>query len=1180
MLLALLLALSLCSWTLSSDSSSTTIQYRVWEEQLAGTRVGCLGDDLRQRDEGGPLEDFQVVEQGTALPFSVSARDGLVSTQGHLDREELCQGSDLCEVAFSVLYRRSGAMNYLRVRVEVMDLNDHSPSFPSSSQEVEISETAGLRMRIPLDRALDPDAGPNGLQTYSLSVNQHFALDVTTGPGGAKQAELVVIKELDREVQASFDLTLTAWDKGNPPRSGSTLVHINIQDSNDNSPTFEDSSPTVTLSEDTALGTTVINLKATDPDQGANGEVEYSFSKYTRPEVQRLFYVDPQTGAVSVKAPLDYEAQSSHELIIQASDQGPNAIPSHCKVHVKLMDVNDNAPRIRMTWTPPNSPAATVLEGAPVDTFLALVTVSDADSGENGAVNLVIKKGSGPFHLKKIHGDNYMIVTKDRLDRENVMQYNITLIARDEGSPPLSYVDYLPVSVLDENDNPPMFFSPVYKASIKENNKAGYHALKVEAYDVDLDLSGKVSYSFSNAIESPQSFSIHPKTGVISVRQPLDYEELNAYSFIVEAVDHGHPPLTSTATVQIDVEDVNDNPPVIKEPKPRKGLASLSIPVNAYKGEIVTELGNNIEEEDEPEKAITSLSSHLPREGLVGFLASTIKAEDLDSGVNGELKYQITDGNPSELFWLEESTGQLFVNTTNATELIGKTFTVDIAVSDMGTPSLSTKATLEVTFINLKDHLKNSSPGNRGQLSFTMMMAICLGATCLLLLLAIALVTTLCRPEKRDNRAYNCRQAESSYTRHPRRPQKNIRKSDIQLIPVIRGRKEDPREDDGEDQPLSHPPPEDQLTEKQYDVVQSAMNTSFQSQNYLEGDVTHHSKTLRKPANIELDGTLPLTPATSYRTLRKTRNPSSSSSASHTSTLKRQNHPKGSQGDLQHSASQATLRRPKTLERGGTQDAEHRQMLRNLVRLSMAALGDSIELSSASPEVQISQLLSLLREGQLQPRTNFRGNKYSHRNGRYGGQDCSDWQSTKDSGHGESEAGDVDWEAGRDSPIDPQLEEGLNNLLNAPDDVFSDVCDPSWMARLSLPLGSDYHDNIFVPSGPPSSDSSVLPRDGLDSTSSSSFSTFGKTPEKDGPLGGALLSEVSTLFEMLMTQKADSHPGPRPDVLYRLSAAYRRSLGLDGVANATTASAAPTVAKNHGNSEKKSGPSASSGLRQ
>lgn len=1173
MLLALLLVLSLCSETLSSESSSITIQYRVWEEQPAGTRVGRLVDDLRQRDEGGPLEDFQVVEQGKALPFSVSARDGVVSTQGRLDREELCRGSDLCEVAFSVLYRKSGAVNCLRVRVEVMDLNDHSPSFPSAVQEVEISETASLRMRIPLDRAVDPDAGPNSLQTYSLSVNQHFALDVTVAPGGTKQAELVVIKELDREVQASFDLILVAWDKGNPPRSGSTLVRVNIQDSNDNSPTFEDSSPTVTLPEDTALGTTIINLKATDPDQGANGQVEYSFSKHTSPEVQRLFHVDPQTGAVSIRAPLDYEAESSYEVIVQASDRGPNAIPSHCKLHVKLIDVNDNAPRIRMTWTPPTSPVATVLEGAPADTFLALVTVTDADSGRNGRVVAQIQQESAPFHLKQIHGGNYMIVTGGPLDREKVMQYNITLLAQDYGDPPLSCVEHLPVHVLDENDNAPVFSTSVYKAALKENNMAGHHVLKVEAQDVDLELSGKVSYSLSSSFDQDvKTFSIHPRTGLITVRQPLDYEESHSYSFIVAAVDHGHPPLTSTATVQIDIEDENDNFPVIKEPKPRKGVASLSVPVNAYRGEIVTELGNDMED-----VAATLPVSPSVREGLVGFLASTIKAEDLDSGLNGELQYLITDGNPYGLFWLDQATGQLFVNTTNATELIGKTFKVDIAVSDMGTPSRTTKATLDVTFINLRDHLKNSSPGNRGRLSFTMMMAICLGATCLLLLLAIALVTTFCRPEKRDNRAYNCRQAESSYTRHPRRPQKNIRKSDIQLIPVIRGRKEEPPEDDGEAQPLAPPPiSEDQQTERQYNLIPSVMNTSFHSQGYLEGDATqpvttHHSRTLRKPGNIELDGTLPLTPATSYRTLRKARNPSSSSSASHSSTLKRQNHSEQEEAELQRSGSQATLRRPKASDGRGMHDAEHRQMLRNLVRLSMAAFGDSLELSSASPEVQqISQLLSLLRQGQLQPRPNFRGNKYSHRNGRYGGHDCPDWQSTKDSGHGESEAGDVDWEAGRDSPIDPQLEEGLNNLLNNPDDVFSEVSDPAWMARLSLPLAGDYHDNVFVPNGPPSPESELLPRDGLDS-SSSSFSTFGKTPEKDGPLGGALLSEVSTLFEMLMTQKADAHPGPRPDVLYRLSAAYRRSLGLDGGA----AAAATTT-----NAEKRSGLAAPSGLYQ
>ncbi|XP_017329079.2 protocadherin-12 isoform X2 [Ictalurus punctatus] len=1126
------------------DNAHIIIQYNVKEEQPAGTRVGRLLDNLRQKGETGSLEDFRIVEHGQTLPFTVAKRDGVVSTLGQLDREELCRGADQCELAFSVLYRKGGAVRFLRVRVEVMDLNDHSPSFPNPVQEVEISETVGLRMRIPLDRAEDPDAGSNGLQTYSLSPSHHFALDVRPS-GGAKQPELVVIKELDRERESSFELTLLAWDKGNPPRSGTTKVKVIVLDSNDNSPEFEKSAPIVELPEDTVQGTVVINLHATDPDQGANGEVVYSLSKHAPLDVQRLFSVDPQTGAVVLQGLLDFEEKRAYEVDVQAKDRGHNAIPSHCKMQVRVQDVNDNAPRIHITWTPPDSPVATVSEGASNETFLALVMVSDADSGPNGEVKVQIQQGSGPFRLKQIHGDNYIIVTYGSLDREQQMEYNITLLAQDSGVPSLSCVRYLTVHVLDENDNAPIFSKILYTGVFHENNAPGFHVLTLEAHDVDLDLSGRVSYSIreSNELGTPtSSFSVHPTSGAVIAQQSLDYEESPTYSFIVEAVDHGYPPMTSSATVLIMIEDVNDNYPIIREPLPKKGIAVVSVPVNEEKGEIVTEL------KDKVRGTIHPLNNHSSQYMLEGFLATTILASDSDSGLNGKLQFKILEGNPSRLFWLDETTGQLYVNTTNATELIGKAFKVVIAVSDMGTPPLVTQTTLQVTFINLRDHLKNSAPGQQAQFSFTMLLAICIGGTCLLLLLAVALVTTFCRPEKRDTRAYNCRQAESTYTSHPRRPQKNIQKTDIHLVPVLRGRKDDPPEE--ESQPLSSGSP---LPEAAHPEGQLSLSPTLahlvQSHAYSENNGTlpfTQSKTLRKPGSIEC----PHTPTTPYRTLRKARNPSSSSSLhSQTNTLRRQkpeevNTPTDTQAVVSGPFTQTTLRRMKNSERNGRlEEQDHRQILRNLVRLSMAALGEnSLELSSASPEVQVSQLLSLLHQGQFQPRPNFRGNKYSHRGGRSGAQDA-DWLSTKDSGHGESEPGDVDWEAGRDSPVDPLLDEGLTNLLSNHDDVFSDIPDPAWMARLSLPLTSDYHDNLYVPDGLPPSEgqSSTLgsPND------SASFSTFGKASENTGSLGGeTLLSEVSTLFEMLMTQKADAQP--RSDILYRLSAAYRRSLGLDG----------------------------------
>ncbi|CAL9692671.1 unnamed protein product [Knipowitschia caucasica] len=1123
MLLALFLVLAqTCKAADTSNSSSTVFQYSIWEEQPMGTQVASLSDDLHKRDELGHLEGFQIVEHGKTLPFSVNAPDGVISTQGRLDREQLCRNSDVCELAFSVLYRKGGDVNCLRVHVEIMDLNDNSPSFPSPFQELEISEMAALRMRIPLEHAVDPDAGPNGLQTYSLSANTHFALDVTAAPGGTKQAELVVIKELDREVKDAFELTLVAWDKGNPPRSGSTMVRVKIQDSNDNSPIFEDSKPVLELPEDTEIGHVIANLKASDPDEGDNGLVEYSISKHTRPETKRLFAIDSQTGDVSLKALLDYEDTRSHEVIVQARDKGPNSIPSHCKLHVKVLDVNDNAPRIHATWTTPNSPGPNVLEGAEIGTFLALVLVSDADSGEDGDVVATLKEMSGPFQLEQMQRNNYKIVTNDLLDREQVSKYTITIIAQDRGNPQLRTTYHLPVHVLDLNDNAPVFSMPVYKAEISENNEQDYRALKVEAYDMDIELSGRVSYSIQNANEYP--FSIHRTTGVITIHHSLDYETAKSYSFVVEAVDHGYPPLSSTATVEVEVLDVNDNYPIIVEPKSKRGIASVSVPVNAEKGEIMAELGNG-------EQIPTQHKAER-------FLALTVKATDLDEGINSELRYVLRkENNYDGLFSLDEPSGNLYVNTTNATELIGKTFKVHITVMDSGTPSLSTTTMLEITFINLKDHLKSSVDGNQNHFSSTMMIAICLGATCLFLLLAVALVTTFCRPVKRENRAYNCRHAESTYTRHPRRPQKNIRKSDIQLIPVIRGRKDDPLHDNSESQPLSTSSTmsEELPNERQYTLVPSCLNSSFHSQSYQEIDgiqaSIHHGKTLCKPGNIELDSPLVITPASSYRTLRKSRNQSSSSSVSHASTLRRQR-------SEESNVSQATLRRQKTEGR----EAEQQRIWRNLVRLSMAAFGDSIELSAASPDVQqISQLLSLLRQGQLQPRTNFRGNKFSQR--RYGTQDCGgDWQSTKDSGHGESEPGDGDmgWDGAAECPLEAQLEEGLSKLIHNNDEVFSDVPDPAWMARLSVPLSTDYHDNVFVPNGPPSTDSELLPPDRLDS--SSSFSTFGKSVDRDEePLNGALLSEVSSLFQMLMTQKGGSRLGPPPDVLYRLSNAYRQS---------------------------------------
>ncbi|KAM9065427.1 protocadherin-12 [Sarcophilus harrisii] len=1135
---------------LSSDSqeiATLTVKYQISEEVPYGTVIGKLSKELgweeRSRQEGA----FQILQPLQVLPIQVDYKDGLLSTGRRLDREQLCKQKDPCLISFDVLATADLAL--IHVEIQVLDINDHHPRFPKAEQELEISESASLRTRIPLDRAWDLDTGPNTLYSYSLSPSEHFALEVILGPDESKHAELVVVKELDRELHASFDLILTAFDNGEPPKSGTSLVRVSVLDSNDNSPMFAESSLALEVGEDTLPGTLLINLTATDPDEGPNGEVEFSLSKHVPPNVQDTFSINAKTGQIILRQPLDYEKTPAYEIDVQARDLGPNPIPAHCKVLIKILDVNDNSPSIHITWA--SQPSA-VSEALPKDSFIALVIASDLDSGDNGLVHCSLSQGQGHFQLKRTNGNTYMLLTSALLDRERWPEYNLTLLAQDHGKQPLSAKKEITIQISDINDNAPVFELSKYNLSIWENNLPSSHLITVKAHDADLDLNGKVTYHIQ---ESPFSHlvAIDSDTGEISAATTLDYEQMTSFQFLVIAEDKGQPQLVSNASVRVCLLDTNDSPPIVVQPALHGGAASISVFVNSSTGHLIVS-----SETPDPFRAASSGTGPLGASRSQLFLLMTIVAIDADSGDNGNLLYAIQGGNDAHLFFLDPHLGQLYINVTNASSLIGSEWELMVVVTDQGSPPLETRALVRVTFTNSLDHLKNLAQGS-SPLSISAVTVICLAVLLAIFLLILVLIVSICRTDRKDNRAYNCREAESTYRHQPKRPQKQIQKTDIHLVPVLRGQVEElgeaglPHKDSGKekvpetdwDSPLQAP----YLTPTLYRTLRNQRNqgTSPEDREVLQDTYNllfHHPRQRNASReNLCLPDPQPTTCQPHPKASKNMGSPQMKPSQEQRSDLPGPALP----------ASSTTLRRQRNLNTKADPDEEHHphQILRSLVRLSVAAFTERNpmeELTIDSPPVQqISQLLSLLHQGQFQPKPNHRGNKYSAKPGnvRNAGLE-TDWQNAKEGDHGEHEAEDGNLDNELDLSMKQLLEEELESLFDPQTGLALDrlnVPDPAWMARLSLPLQANYRDNIFSPDSP-------TPGQGRDVAMEEprTFQTFGKSAGSEmksmgTQLASTFLSEMSSLFEMLLSQNSNA-PVAASEVLQRLSACGK-TLGLD-----------------------------------
>ncbi|XP_042275759.1 protocadherin alpha-2-like isoform X7 [Thunnus maccoyii] len=649
------LFLCLCDW------SASQLSYSISEEVNKGTVVGNIAKDLNFNVQELETRDLRIVSSYSKKYFDVNLRTGNLFVDERIDREELCLNVLKCSLKIQAVL--NNPMTAHRIEVNVLDINDNSPAFIEKAYSLNISESSLTGERYLLPVAVDADIGSNSVKTYKLSQNEHFSLDVQSGGEHGVSAELVLQKALDREKKSVITLLLTAVDGGKPAKSGTLQIRVNVIDVNDNIPTFSKSLYKVQVRENTAHGTVVIKLNATDLDEGMNSKILYSLVKRGNIDPSNIFDLNSETGEITVKGNLDYEKTPAYEVRVQAMDQGPVPRSAHAKLLIEITDVNDNAPEISVT-----SLMTPVKEDAELGTIVALVTVSDKDGGNNGVTNCKVM-GSVPFKLKSNYKNDYSLVVDGPLDRENTSLYNVTITATDEGSPPLSSVRVITVHVSDVNDNAPRFMEPVINVYVKENSPTGSVIYTINAFDPDLDSNAKLTYalldSYPRNIPISTVLNINSETGEIVSLQAFNFEELKTFQFKVQATDSGVPPLSSNVTVNVFILDENDNSPAILAPySEHDSVNSESIPYSAE----------------------------------AGYFVAKIRAVDADSGYNALLSYHLSEPKGNNLFRIGTSTGEVRTKRRMSDNDL-KTHPLVVLVSDNGEPSLSATVSIDVVVV-------------------------------------------------------------------------------------------------------------------------------------------------------------------------------------------------------------------------------------------------------------------------------------------------------------------------------------------------------------------------------------------------------------------------------------------------------------------------------------------------
>ncbi|XP_047675342.1 protocadherin alpha-C2-like isoform X9 [Tachysurus fulvidraco] len=708
------------------STASAVTHYSIPEEMDAGSVVANLATDLGLDIKTLIKRKIRLDTLSNKKYLDINKETGELLIMEKIDREYICNTKSAPTCILKLDATIEDPVRMFNIELEIIDINDNAPHFRRDTMHLDISESTPVGERFSLNNAVDPDIGVNSIKTYYLSDSDHFSIEIQTGRDGSKFTDLILKKPLDREEVGVHNLILTAVDGGVPARSGTASIIVRVLDTNDNAPHFDKDSYTINIPENSPIGSLVVKLNATDADDGSNSDLTYAYSLYTTEKTQQTFSLNPDTGEIKVKEMINYEDFRIYDMEIVATDKGANSLSGNCKVRILISDMNDNHPQISIrSFTSP------VKENIVVGTVIALISVNDKDSGENGHIDVDISEKL-PFALKESSDNYYELIVSEPLDREKVAEYDITFTVTDRGNPPLSDNETVTLELLDVNDNAPQFPRSFYTLQVMENNPPGALLSALTAHDPDLHENQYLVYFIieKEILNTSMSmlFSINPENGNLYALKTFDYEIEKEFLFHIEARDSGVPPLSSNVTVHIIIMDQNDNTPVIVSPWRAHGSV--------------------VEEK-------------IPRSTDKGTLIAKVIAIDTDSVHNSRITYQFLQNTDATLFSLDQYNGE--IRTTRMFSYRDSRHQRLVVIAkDNGEPSLSATVTIKLSTVEIA--LKSYADMTEVPLEYdifsdlNLYLVIGLGSVSFLLLITILVTIVLkCQKPKASKGAPPCR---------------------------------------------------------------------------------------------------------------------------------------------------------------------------------------------------------------------------------------------------------------------------------------------------------------------------------------------------------------------------------------------------------------------------------------